>query len=316
MIAVLLIFGCGLLGFGQYYNQARQSKIPANLFLLTGQLFTKNSGAIEGPVPFTLEVPRFVDPLLVASSSYVDTAGQWVRRDCGSGGRDRAALTRRVELPKIPGLRLACGRPDHEKSFSPGRASRFSPKLPRAGRQPGLDWQWPTRGSESRVSPERLRPIGAFHQRRAGLPIADLPAEGSSSLHRSGNARGPRRTFFLSGFTHSSIRLAESCGTEAQVVVPVRRLVRVAVGRAAFGGGVVETAAPVHPVRATSLRHSLPFRCTRLPLLARFNQSAPDPAITRRRKRSDFAGSTKARQAVARCWASASVSRPLVRPSA
>lgn len=128
MIAVLLIFGCGLLGLGQYYNQARQSKIPVNLFLLTGQLFTKNSGNVEVPVPLTLEVLRFVDPLLAASSSYVDTTGQCVRRDCGSGGQDRAALARRVELPKIPGLRLACGRPDHEKSFSQGRASRFSPR--------------------------------------------------------------------------------------------------------------------------------------------------------------------------------------------
>ena len=65
-----------------------------------------------------------------------------------------------------------------------------------------------------------------------------------------------------------------SCGAEAQVVVAVRRRVRVAVGGPAVAGRVVETAAAVHPVRALSLKHTVPSGSA---IAATFSAPPPSP---------------------------------------
>jgi len=85
---------------------------------------------------------------------------------------------------------------------------------------------------------------GAFHSRRTGWEDANLPT--ALSRYRSGHGSGPLRTCRPSATLHP----AESCGTQPERVVAVRRLVRIAVRRAAIRGGVVEAATPVDTVRA------------------------------------------------------------------
>lgn len=64
--AAILVFVCGVAGFGTYFREIGRPKTLADLFYLTGQLFTMNSGAVEGRVPGSLEVARFVAPLVAA----------------------------------------------------------------------------------------------------------------------------------------------------------------------------------------------------------------------------------------------------------
>ncbi len=65
-IAVTTVFALGLVGFAEYFRQSESPKSLADLFYLTGQLFTAESGAVDGQVPLKLEIARFAAPLVAA----------------------------------------------------------------------------------------------------------------------------------------------------------------------------------------------------------------------------------------------------------
>lgn len=66
--AVILVFACGLSGFATHARQSGDPRTVFDLFYVTGQLFAMNSGAVEGPVPWQLEIARFTAPLVAASA--------------------------------------------------------------------------------------------------------------------------------------------------------------------------------------------------------------------------------------------------------
>ncbi|MCB1243969.1 MAG: NAD-binding protein [Verrucomicrobiales bacterium] len=72
LAAALVVFVCGVLGFGEHARHHQETRTLADLFYLTGQLFTMNSGAVEVPVPLNLEIARFLAPL-VAGSAIIET---------------------------------------------------------------------------------------------------------------------------------------------------------------------------------------------------------------------------------------------------
>lgn len=66
--AGLIVFGFGLAGFAEHFRQNEKTKTTLDLFYVTGQLFAMNSGAVEGDVPWKLEIARFLAPLVAASA--------------------------------------------------------------------------------------------------------------------------------------------------------------------------------------------------------------------------------------------------------
>jgi voltage-gated potassium channel Kch len=66
--ALLFVFSCGLAGFAEHFRQTGKTKTTLDLFYVTGQLFAMNSGAVDGDVPWKLEIARFLAPLVAASA--------------------------------------------------------------------------------------------------------------------------------------------------------------------------------------------------------------------------------------------------------
>ena len=56
----------GFDGFAEHYTEQGQTKSIADLVYVTVQLFTMESGAVEGSLPPKLELARFLSPLVSA----------------------------------------------------------------------------------------------------------------------------------------------------------------------------------------------------------------------------------------------------------
>jgi hypothetical protein len=62
----IVALALGYAGFSAYTSTAGQPAAPLDLAYLTLQLISMNSGAVEPPVPWPLQVSRFLIPLLAA----------------------------------------------------------------------------------------------------------------------------------------------------------------------------------------------------------------------------------------------------------
>lgn len=67
-LAAAIAFVLGLIGFREHFHNSGDVKSWFDLFYLTGQLFTMESGAVPGKLPWQLEVARFGAPLVAASA--------------------------------------------------------------------------------------------------------------------------------------------------------------------------------------------------------------------------------------------------------
>jgi hypothetical protein len=67
--AWLVIGLLGYVGFARYFAALDQSRSPGDLLYLTIQLFVLESGAVEGPIGWELELARFLAPAVAASTA-------------------------------------------------------------------------------------------------------------------------------------------------------------------------------------------------------------------------------------------------------
>lgn len=65
----VLTLGLGLWGFGLYFAAAGTPRPLSDLLYLALQLFTLESGAVAGPLPWPLQAARFLAPALAASAA-------------------------------------------------------------------------------------------------------------------------------------------------------------------------------------------------------------------------------------------------------
>ncbi|MCU7811089.1 MAG: NAD-binding protein, partial [Candidatus Thiodiazotropha sp. (ex Notomyrtea botanica)] len=64
-LLALTAFTLGLLGFFQYFSAKSEVRTSQDILYLTLQLFTLDSGAVTGPVPWSLEIARLLAPALL-----------------------------------------------------------------------------------------------------------------------------------------------------------------------------------------------------------------------------------------------------------
>ncbi len=116
------VYGLGYTGFDRYFHLAGEAKTWRDLAYLTGQLFTVESGAVGGVVPWQLEVARFGAPLVAAwavvgtlAALFSDEWRRWALRFqrghvivCGLG-RTGGRL---VEELRLAGERVVVIEPD------------------------------------------------------------------------------------------------------------------------------------------------------------------------------------------------------------
>lgn len=74
-LLVMLTVGLGCLGFHQHFRQQRIDKSWWDVAYLTLQLFTLESGAVDGPVNPPLQVARFLGPIAAAYAVVLATVG-------------------------------------------------------------------------------------------------------------------------------------------------------------------------------------------------------------------------------------------------
>ena len=70
----LVVGSLGFWGFARHYAALDQSRSPGDLLYLTIQLFVLESGAVEGPVGWQLEVARFLAPAVAAYTAVLALA--------------------------------------------------------------------------------------------------------------------------------------------------------------------------------------------------------------------------------------------------
>ena len=64
----LLSMVLGVIGFSQYYQAAGKPAPFADVLYLSLQLFSLNSGAVEGSVPWALQISRFLAPFITLAA--------------------------------------------------------------------------------------------------------------------------------------------------------------------------------------------------------------------------------------------------------
>ena len=65
----LATLALGFIGFAKYFAAFGEARPFSNLFYLTIQLFVLESGSVPGPVPWELNLARFLAPLIAASAA-------------------------------------------------------------------------------------------------------------------------------------------------------------------------------------------------------------------------------------------------------
>jgi len=69
-LAALVAFGFGFVGFTEFFLTIREPRSPWDVFYLTLQLFTLESGSISGPVPWQLQVARLLAPVVAGFAAF------------------------------------------------------------------------------------------------------------------------------------------------------------------------------------------------------------------------------------------------------
>src|SRR4030067_1991934 len=64
----------GLIGFSRYFVARADRRPFSNILYVTIQLFVLESGSVPGPVPWQLELARFLAPLISASAAVIGLA--------------------------------------------------------------------------------------------------------------------------------------------------------------------------------------------------------------------------------------------------